>query len=103
MFSPKHSRDSRYSKRSLRCRVEILERRELLAAIIDPSPNGWWEDSFVVRRDEIKPVEISLSGWTEKPISLSGLSVSASSGHVSIDPSSLTKERPANNPTFNLL
>ena len=50
--------------RSLRRRslVETLESRRLLASV-DVLPEPWWNDSFVVRRDEREAVELTLHGW----------------------------------------
>lgn len=91
------------SKRLRRSSFETLERRELLAAVLDPTPRGWWNDSFVVRRDELEPIEIRLNGWSDQPVSLKDLSVRSTNGSVSIDPSSFDQGYLGANPSLSLM
>ena len=95
-------RKSRLKQRR-RSSFETLERRELLAAVLDPTPTGWWSDSFVVRRDEAKPIEIRLNGWSDQPVKLADLSAHSISGSVSIDSSSLDGGYLGTNPSLTLL
>ena len=57
----RRTRSNAWSQRR-RSLVETLESRRLLASV-DILPEPWWNDSFVVRRDESEAVELTLYGW----------------------------------------
>lgn len=59
----KRSNDRKLRMKRRRLNIENLECRQLLASGQDLPFVSWWSDSFVVRRDELEPVEITLNGW----------------------------------------
>ncbi len=59
----KRSNDRKLRMKRRRLNIENLECRQLLASGQGRPFVSWWNDSFVVRRDELEPVEITLNGW----------------------------------------
>ncbi|MEC7679944.1 MAG: hypothetical protein VX694_11795, partial [Planctomycetota bacterium] len=80
---------SRRNRQPRRLALESLEHRRLLTVADVFSPDAWWNDSFVVRRDEAEPIEITLHRWdapTELVETPSDWTISADNGTIEVIP-----------------
>lgn len=80
---------SRQNRQPRRLALESLENRRLLTVADAFLPDAWWNDSFVVRRDEAEPIEITLHRW-DAPAELietpSDWTISADNGTIEVIP-----------------